>query len=101
MNEFSMLLLSLVTGLLLGFLFFGGLWLTIKKGVSSRYAFIWFTASLLLRTGIVVAGFYFVAGDRWDRLLVCLAGFLIARFLFTCFTKLREEQASLIKKEPS
>ena len=96
-----MLLLSLVTGLLLGFLFFGGLWLTIKKGVSSRYAFIWFTASLLLRTGIVVAGFYFVAGDRWDRLLVCLAGFLIARFLFTRFTKVGEEQTSLIKKEPS
>ena len=55
--------LTLVAGVcwrawLLGALFFGGLWWTVRKGVSSTQPALWFFGSLLLRTSIALAGFY-------------------------------------------
>ncbi len=40
---------------------------------------LWFIVSLLLRLGVILAGFYFVAHHHWSRLVMCLLGFLIAR----------------------
>jgi F1F0 ATPase subunit 2 len=79
MNEYAGLTLALVAGVSLGALFFGGLWLTVRRAVSSRTPALWFLGSSVLRTGIVVAGFSFVSGGHWARLLACLMGFLIAR----------------------
>jgi F1F0 ATPase subunit 2 len=42
--------------------------------------------SLLLRTGVALSGFYLVGRDSWERLVVCLAGFLIARLIVTRLT---------------
>ena len=61
MNETVTLVLAWVAGLLLGAIFFGGLWWTIRKGLSSKRSALWFLGSLLLRTSIALAGFYFVA----------------------------------------
>ena len=87
MNETLSLALVLVTGALLGTIFFGGLWWTVLKGVSSKQPALWFFSSLLLRTGIALAGFYFTAHGHWERLLVCLLGFIIARLIVTRFTQ--------------
>ena len=46
----------------------------------------WLDLSLLLRTGIALAGFYFVAGADWKRMLLCLLGFIIARFVIMRLT---------------
>ena len=86
MNEFVTLALTLVAGLLLGAIFFGGLWWTVRKGVSSKQPALWFFGSLLLRMSTVVAGFYFVGRGHWERLLLCLLGFIIARFIVTWLT---------------
>jgi F1F0 ATPase subunit 2 len=77
------LALALATGLLLGAIFFGGLWWTVRKGVSSKRPALLFLASLLLRTAVVVAGFYVVSDGHWQRLLACVLGFTIARFVVT------------------
>ena len=68
-----------VMGVLLGGVFFGGLWWTVRKGFGSKQAALWILGSLLVRTSIVLIGFYLIAGSHWERLLVCLLGFLIAR----------------------
>ena len=83
MNETLSLLLALVAGGLLGVMFFGGLWWTVQKGVSSKHPALWFFGSLLLRTSIALAGFYFVFGGHLERLLLCLVGFVMARFVVT------------------
>lgn len=83
MSEVVTLALALVAGLALGTVFFGGLWWTVHKGVLSRHPATWFLGSVLLRTGLILAGFYFVAGGHWERLLACLLGFVIARFIVT------------------
>ena len=82
-NEIGALLLALVTGALLGMIFFGGLWWTVQKGFASKQPALWFFGSLLLRTGIVLAGFYLVGRGHWERLLVCMVGFLVARLIVT------------------
>ena len=82
---------ALVTGVLLGAIFFGGLWWTVRKSFSSKQPALWFLGSLLLRTSIALAGFYFVARGRWERLLVCLLGFVIARLFVTRFTRAAEK----------
>jgi len=87
MNETLSLVLALVMGVLLGAMFFGGLWWTVHKGVSSKRPALWFFGSLLIRMSITLAGFYFVTGGHWERLLLCLLGFVIARFIVTRLTR--------------
>jgi len=86
MDELVTLSLALMAGLLLGAIFFGGLWWTVQKGVLSKQPAIWFFGSLLLRMSIVLAGFYFVSNGHWERLLMCLIGCVIARFIVTWLT---------------
>ena len=86
MNESVSLMDALIAVVLLGTMFFGGLWWTVRQGVSATRPALWFLGSLLLRTGIVLAGFYVVAGGHWERLLLCLLGFVIAHFIVTRLT---------------
>ncbi|HNP61315.1 MAG TPA: ATP synthase subunit I [Nitrospirales bacterium] len=90
MNEIFMIMPALITGMLLGAMFFGGLWWTIRKGLSSTQPAFWFIGSLLVRTSITLAGFYMVSNGQWERLLVCLAGFTIARPIVMRFTGLAD-----------
>jgi F1F0 ATPase subunit 2 len=90
MNETLGLAMALVTGLLLGAIFFGGLWWTVRKGFSSRQPALWFFGSLMLRTSIALAGFYFVARGHWESLLVCLLAFVMARVIVTRLTQAAE-----------
>ncbi len=87
MNNPLILVLSGLAGVVLGALFFGGLWWTVRKGLASPRPVFWFFGSLLCRTGIVLAGFYFVGNEDWKRLLACLLGFITARFLVMRVTR--------------
>ncbi|MHC4507595.1 MAG: N-ATPase subunit AtpR [Planctomycetota bacterium] len=98
MNETLALVLAWVTGVLLGAIFFGGLWWTVRKGVSSKQPAFWFFGSLLLRTSIALAGFYFIARGHWERLLVCLLGFVIARLIVTRLTRPAEKPTCLAQE---
>jgi F1F0 ATPase subunit 2 len=93
MNEFLMLAWAFFAGVLLGTIFFGGLWWTIRKGLSSRQPALWFLGSLLLRMSITLVGFYFVSGGHWERLLLCLLGFVIARFVVMGLTRSAVKEA--------
>ena len=99
MNETLTLVLVWVAGILLGAMFFGGLWWTIRKGLSSKRSALWFVGSLLLRTSIALAGFYFVAGGHWERLLVCVLGFVMARPIVTWLTRAAEVPRYLAREE--
>lgn len=83
MNEMIQLLTGFAGGILLGLFFYWGLKFTMKKGLKSKNPALWFVLSFLIRTGIVVASFYFLAGGNWKTLLAMLAGFTISRFAFT------------------
>ena len=99
MTDTVSLLPALVAGVLLGMMFFGGLWWSVQKGVSSTQPALWFLGSLLLRASMTLVGFYTVSGGHWDRLLVCLLGFVIARFIVTRLTSSPAEHHNSLVKE--
>ena len=101
MNSIFILVLALVAGLMLGAIFFGGLWWTVRKGVFSKSPALWFLGSMLLRMGIVLAGFYFVGRGDWQRLVTCLLGFIIARFIVMRLTRTPIENGNSKTKEAS
>ncbi|MBN2369269.1 MAG: ATP synthase subunit I [Vicinamibacteria bacterium] len=101
MNEFLTLALALLAGLLLGAVFFGGLWWTIRRGVSSERPALWFFGGLLSRMSIALAGFYFVSGRHWERLLLCLLGFVLARLVVTWLTRLSGDRHTRPAQEAS
>jgi F1F0 ATPase subunit 2 len=72
---------ALLAGMALGGIFFGGLWLTLRHTLSSAALGLWLVASLVLRMAIALAGFYFVSAGDWRRLIACLLGFVLARFM--------------------
>ncbi|WP_205703877.1 ATP synthase subunit I [Candidatus Chloroploca sp. Khr17] len=93
MNEQVILVLALVTGMLLGAIFFGGLWWTAQQLVSSRQPARWFFGSLVLRTSIVLVGFYVISHGHWERMLACMLGFVIARLMVFRLTRAAETPA--------
>jgi F1F0 ATPase subunit 2 len=99
MTDILFLALALLAGLALGAVFFGALWWTVRRGISSRGSAFWFFGSMLLRMGMVLAGFYFVGRGDWKRLVACLLGFVIARFIVTRLTRTRIENSASIAKE--
>lgn len=92
MNDSLNLLFSLLAGVMLGSVFFAGLWWTVRRGLTAKQPAILFLFSFLLRTAAVVAGFYVVLGDNWIRLLAGLCGFFIARILITRLTRTKLSQ---------
>ncbi len=81
MSEDIVLLLNFSAGILFGVMFFGGLWWTLLKGLSAKQPALWFAGGFLIRTSVLLAGFYFVASGHWQRLVICLLGFILARFI--------------------
>ena len=71
--------LALLAGAGLGAIYFSGLWWTVRRMGSFRRPASSMLASVLLRMSVALGGFYLVAGGSWQRLLLCLLGFLVAR----------------------
>jgi F1F0 ATPase subunit 2 len=92
MSETLGLILALLAGILLGTIFFGGLWWTVRRGVSSKSPAVLFAGSLLTRTTLAIAGFYFVSHGNWQRLLTCIIGFFLARIYVTRLTRMPGEK---------
>ncbi len=101
MSDILYMILSFIAGLLLGTLFFGGLWFTVKKIVNAKMPVIWVISSFVFRVGITLVGFYYISFGNWQRLLICLLGFIIARYAVAYFTKPKNKLQIQFKKEDS
>jgi F1F0 ATPase subunit 2 len=95
MSEAPFIAVAAAVGAVLGAIFYGGLWWTIRRGLLSRRPAVWFLTSLLARTAVAVIGFYEVFRGDWKRLVACLAGFILARMLVTRLTCTIPESARL------
>ena len=99
MNEILYNILTMLAGGLMGTLFFGGLWITVKEGVRSKSPALWFIGSFILRSAIAMTGFYYVARGSWQRSVICLVGFIIARLVIIRNTRSLAENQGQIGKE--
>ncbi len=79
MPEILPLILSLGAGLILGVIYFGGLWHTVQKLPEMQKPASTMFWSFAVRAGIAITGFYFVMGGQWERLVAALLGFILVR----------------------
>lgn len=68
-----------------------------RKGVKSERVALWFFGSMLLRTGVVMLGFYLLLGDSWQRMLTGLLGFFLARLIAIRVTR-RTERLGTVRE---
>jgi F1F0 ATPase subunit 2 len=70
----------LLGGGILGALYFGGLWWTVRLMPDARHPLRLYFGSLMARLAIVLVGFwYLLVGSGWQQLVACLIGFVGAR----------------------
>jgi F1F0 ATPase subunit 2 len=79
---------AIAAGFVLGALFYGGLWWTVRHAADFHRPALIVLGSALLRMAAAWGGFYAVAGGEWSRVLLCLLGFLVARLAVTWATRL-------------
>ena len=77
-------LISLFAGLILGLLYFSGLWLTVKNMQKSRSPVALTLVSFFVRTAAIMLVLIFVARQgNYINIIVLLAGFIIGRFILS------------------
>ena len=86
-------------GMLLGLIFFGGLWFTVQKALGSKLPALWFGLSMFVRIGITLGGFYLLTRGNLLHFALCLPGFMLMKILFVQFTKQSARPAQHIKQE--
>lgn len=103
MSKYWDLTIALLTGMLLGTIFFSGLWWTIRKITTSKFPGILFLSSLIIRIAIITLGFFLVtklhSENSWMLVVICLLGFLLARFVITKMIR-AQTKLNLEKKGP-
>ena len=75
--------LALIAGLILGAFYYGGLWWTVRQVQTSKQPGLLFAASFIVRTLVVIGGFWLVSHGDWLLILVCLAAFIGIRMVLT------------------
>lgn len=76
-----------VAGAVLGALFFGALWWTVKRGLTTRRPATLFSSSVVVRMGVTLGGFWLVSAGQWQRLVACVLGFTAVRLLAAWLTR--------------
>jgi F1F0 ATPase subunit 2 len=82
MSELLPFIASFTAGTLLGLVFFWSLWATVQQLEGVRRPAVLMLGSLLLRFGLALAAFYFLARYAgWQHLLTAVAGFTLPRLV--------------------
>ncbi|MEO6408400.1 MAG: ATP synthase subunit I [Burkholderiaceae bacterium] len=98
MDDVLPLMLASAAGAMLGLLFFGGLWWTVRRAFDSPWPALWVGGSLLLRMGCAAAGFVVVSAGDWQKLLSCLLGFWASRWLVVRLTARLAAEPSCVSR---
>jgi F1F0 ATPase subunit 2 len=79
---------ALAAGMILGTVFFGGLWWTVTRSLTTSVPAVWFGLSALARMAVAVSGLYCFARLGLPSLIACLCGLLAARGAVKHFTRI-------------
>lgn len=99
MKQILFVLSALIPGIILGIFYFGSLWITVRQLPTTAYPIRLFIGSFLGRTIVTLFGFYLVMDGQWQRILICLAGFIAARILLTRFWRPKQRLNFEVSRE--
>jgi F1F0 ATPase subunit 2 len=83
MGETVYLILSFSAGMALGAFYFLSLWKTLQKVSDAPSPGFMMLKSYLIRTSVVLCGFYLVMDGHWQRAVAALVGFVVMRMILT------------------
>jgi F1F0 ATPase subunit 2 len=81
MSEGLWLCVSLVVGVALGGIYFGGLWWTVNRLMTAKNPAPIVLLSMGVRCAITIAGLYYLSDGRWLRIVVAMVGFIGVRIV--------------------
>jgi F1F0 ATPase subunit 2 len=65
----------------LGIFYFSCLWFTVQHLTRTQHPVLLMVGSGVARLSVALLAFYFIIGGHWERLMIALLGFLLARTL--------------------
>lgn len=77
------LLAAFFAGTIISLFYHGGLWWTVKLLPRARMPVLLSIGSFYLRMAFTLAAFFLVMRNDWRRMVVCLIGFLVVKFIIT------------------
>jgi len=75
------MLIAFIVGVLIGILFFGGLYLTVKKLMTIKYPALFMMLSLIVRLVILAGGLYLIMDGGMKNILSAMAGIILVRLV--------------------
>jgi len=78
-HELVWLPFAFLAGGAVGMIYFRLLWWTVRRIPESRHPAALVAGSFAVRLAVALAAFFFVMNGRWERMIVCLIGFLLVR----------------------
>jgi F1F0 ATPase subunit 2 len=75
------LLVPFILGGLIGWVYFSGLWETVRRLPEARNPHWLMIASFAARTLFALGGFFILADGQWERVAASVAGFFIVRII--------------------
>jgi len=75
------MILAFFVGVIVGIMFFGGLYLTVKKLTTIKHPALFMMLSLLVRLVILAGGVYLIMDGEIRNLLSAMAGILLVRLV--------------------
>ena len=95
MTNSGILILNFITGIALGIFFSGGLYWTVKKGLTARHPGFLFASSFLIRTALVVGGALLISQGIFNNLVICLIGLILSRSVVFAIEKYTAKNAKI------
>ena len=80
-DEIGKLALAFAGGIALAVLYFGGLWLTVRRVPKLRSPHLWTLGSFLLRLAVIVVAVVLIARIHWRYAAAAMAGFILLRLV--------------------
>lgn len=74
-------LVGFIAGIVLGGIFFGGLYLTVTRLERSGNPAVLMIISLIVRMAVLLSGIYYLSQGDWRRIVGTLAGVMVSRFI--------------------
>ena len=91
MNNIIYLLIALPLGFTLGIFYFVNLWITVRQIPTTQWPFRLIIGSFFGRNSITILGLYLIMDGSWQRVLIALFGFLLARTILMRYWQPKQE----------
>ncbi len=91
--------LTFTLGLILGIFYFSCLWFTVQHLTHTQHPVLLIVGSGIGRLSVALLSLYFIVGGDWERLIIALLGFLLARTLLIAHWRPRSSFNNLILED--